>query len=165
MYDRVFLRLDVFVSTQTRNLPGLEMAFPFPVMAPISSTVLLRIPLLEIFHLVRYPNWQSAITGTGRDSFVPFLVLGIPFPVLGYAISGTVIHWAPYRNWTLCTWSHFQYRALPVPVRSILGSRTRTELYARWVWPLMGWWVGGLVGLWLVCALFAFRGTMIRLLI
>jgi hypothetical protein len=82
------------VSTQTRNLPVLEMAFPFPVMAPISSIVLLQIPLLEIFHLVRYPNWQSAITGTGRDSFVPFPVLGVPFPVLGYAISGTVIHWA-----------------------------------------------------------------------
>jgi hypothetical protein len=80
----------VCVSTQTLNLPVLEMAFPFPVMAPIS--VLLRIPLLEIFHFVRYPNWQSAITGTERDSFVPFPVLGVQFPVLGYAISGTVIH-------------------------------------------------------------------------
>jgi hypothetical protein len=98
-------------------------------MAPISSTVLLRIPL-EIFHLVRYPNWQSAITGTARDSFVPFPVLGVPFPELGYAISGTVIHWAPYRNWTLCAWSHFRYRALPVPARSLLGSRTGTGLYA-----------------------------------
>ena len=135
------------------NLPVLEMAFPFPVMAPISSTVLLRIPLLEIFHLVRYPNWQSAITGTGRDSFVPFPVLGVPFPVLGYAISGTVIHWAlywnwtlcawsgsassstvifrvPYWKWTLCVWSHLWYRALPVLVRSFLGSCTGTGLYA-----------------------------------
>ena len=107
------------------------MAFPFPVMAPISSTVLLRIPLLEMFHLVRYPNWQSAITGTGRDSFVPFPVLGVPFPVLGYAISGTVIHWAPYRNWTLCAWSHFRYRALPVPVWSFFGSRTRIGIHVR----------------------------------
>jgi hypothetical protein len=122
----------VNVSTQTRNLPVLEMAFPFPVMAPISSTVLLRIPLLEIFHLVRYPHWQSAIvTGTGRDLFVPFPVLGVPFPVLGYAISGTVIHWAPYRNWTLCAWSHFRYQALPVPVCSFLGSHTGTGIYVR----------------------------------
>ena len=80
------------------------MAFPFPVMAPISSTVLLWIPLLEIFHLVRYPNWQSAITGTGRDSFVPFPVLGVPFWVLG----------VPF--WTLCAWS-------------FLGSRTGTGIY------------------------------------
>jgi hypothetical protein len=78
-----------------------------------------------------YPNWQSAITGTGRDSFVPFPVLGVPFPVLGYAISGTVIHWAPYRNWTLCAWSHFRYRAMPFPVRSFLGS--------VWNWHLCGW--------------------------
>ncbi len=114
-----------------RNLPVLEMAFPFPVIALISSTVLLWIPLLEIFHLVRYPNWQSAITGTGCDSFVPFPVLGVPFPVLGYAISDMVIHWAPYRNWTLCAWSHFRYRALPVSVWSFFGSRTRTGIYVR----------------------------------
>ena len=140
-----------------RNLPVLEMGGPFPVMAPISSTVLFWIPLLEIFHLVRYPNWQSAITGTVRDSFVPFPVLGVPFLVLGYAISGTVIHWAPYRNWALCVWSHFRDGALPVPVRSFTGPRTKTGLYARWVRPL--------VGLWLVCACFTFRDTLIRLLI
>jgi hypothetical protein len=100
------------VPTQTRNLPVLEMAFPFPVLAPISSTVLFWIPLLEIFHLVRYPNRQSAITGTGRDSFCTISGTGlfqfryghcwgpvpeldsmrvVPLPVLGYAISGTVI--------------------------------------------------------------------------
>ena len=46
------------------------MTFPFPVMAPISSNILVWIPFPEIFHLVRSPNWQSAITGTvGRDSF------------------------------------------------------------------------------------------------
>ena len=27
----------------------------------------------------------------------------VPFPVLGYAISSTVIHWAPYQNWTPST--------------------------------------------------------------
>jgi hypothetical protein len=113
-YGSHFWTRSCVVNTQTCNLPVLEMAFPFPVMAPISSTVLLRIPLLEMFHLVRYPNWQSAITGTGRDSFVPFPVLGVPFPVLGYAIFSTVIHWAPYRNWTLCAWSHSLYRPLPV---------------------------------------------------
>jgi hypothetical protein len=154
------------------------MAFSFPVLAPITSTVLFWIPLQEIFHLVRYPNRQSAITGTGRDSFRtisgtglchfryshslgPVPKLGsmrvVPFPVRGTASSGTVIHWVPYRNWTLCAWSHFRYWALPVPVRLYLGSRTRTELYARWV--------RSLVGLWLVCAPFIFRGTMIPLLI
>ena len=97
--------------------------FPFPVLAPISSTVLFWIPLPEIFHLVRYPNAQFASTGTGRDSFVPF-------PVLGSASSGTVIHWAPYRNWTLCARSHFWYGALPVLVRSFTGPSTGTGLYA-----------------------------------
>ena len=54
-----------------RNLPVLEMTFPFPVMAPISSNILVLvwIPFPEIFHLVRSPNWQSAITGTGCDLF------------------------------------------------------------------------------------------------
>jgi hypothetical protein len=125
--------------------------------------------------LVRYPNAQFASTGTGRDSFVPFLVLGsassgtvihyslgpvpeldsmraVPFPVRGSASSGTVIHWAPYRNWTLCAWYHFRYGALPVPIWSFLWSRTRTKLYAQWVRLL--------VCLWLVCMCrFYFRGT------
>ena len=34
------LLLSTYVSAQTRNLPVLELAFPFPVLAPISSTVL-----------------------------------------------------------------------------------------------------------------------------
>ena len=141
------------ICTQMRNLPVLEMAFPFPVMAPISSTVLFWIPLLEIFHLVRSPNWnwQYAITGTGRDSFRTISgarlcrfryghSLGpvpeadsmhvVPFPVSGSASSGTVVVSVPYRNWTLCVWSHFRYRAQPVPVRLFLGSRTGTGLYA-----------------------------------
>jgi hypothetical protein len=41
----------------------------------------------------------------------------VPFPVPGSASSGTVV----------------------------LGSRTRTEQYVRWVWPLVGLWVGGFV--------------------
>ena len=69
-----------------RNLPILEMAFPFPVLAPITSTVLFWIPLQEISQLVHG-------TQTGN---LPLLVLGVthfvPFPVLGYAISGTVLH-------------------------------------------------------------------------
>ncbi len=125
---------------------------PFPVMAPITGTVLFWIPLKEIFHLVRYPNRQSTITGTGRDSFRnisgtglclfryghslgPIPKLGsmrmVPFPVRGSACSGTVIHWVPYRYWTLCAWSHFRYGALPVPVRSFTGSRTETGLNAH----------------------------------
>ena len=152
---------DMHVSTQTRNLPLLEMALPFPVMAPITGTVLFWIPLKEIFHLVRYPNRQSAITGTGRDSFCtisgtglclfryghslgPIPKLGsmrmVPFPVRGSACSGTVIHWAPYRNWAPCAWSHFRYGALPVPVRTFTVSRTETGLYVRWVRPLVGLW-------------------------
>jgi len=148
----------------------LETAFPFPVMAPISSNVLFWIPLPEIFHLVRSPNWQSVIILVlGVTHFVPFQVLGyaisgtvfplapyrkwtlcamrvVSFPVSGSAISG-IIHWAPYRkwtlcvflvsgsassgtvvvrvlcqNWTLCVWTHFQYWAMPVPVRLRLGS-------------------------------------------
>jgi hypothetical protein len=140
------------------------VAFPFP-LAPISSTVLFWIPLLEIFHLVRSPNWQSAITGTGRDSFCTISGTGlfqfqyglsrtrtglyargpisgaglchfryshsgpvpepeldskrvVPFPVLGYTIYGSVIHWAPYRNWTLFTWAR-RGRAAALLLQSI----------------------------------------------
>jgi hypothetical protein len=152
------------ISTQMRNLALLEMAVPFPVLAPITSTVLFWIPLQEIFHLVRCPNRQSAITGTGRDSFCtisgtglchfrydhslgPVPKLGsmrvVPFPGWGSASSGTVIHWAPYQNWTLCAWSRFRYGALPVLVRSFNGFRTKTGLYAQWVRPLVGVWFDG----------------------
>jgi hypothetical protein len=84
----------------------------------------------------------------------------VPFPVPGSASSGTVVFRVPYWNWTLYAWSHFRYRALPVPVRLCLEtvleldsmrvvpfpvssyaisgtvvfsvpSRTRTGLYAR----------------------------------
>ncbi len=133
------------------NLPVLEMALPFPVMVPISSNVLFGGPFLIIFHIVQSPNWQSAITGTEHDSFCPISGAGlcqfwygcslgpvseldsmrmVPFPVPGSASSGTVVHQARYRNWTLCKWSHFRYRALPVPVRSFIGPRTGTGLYA-----------------------------------
>jgi len=109
----------MFVSAQTHNLPVLEMAFPFPVMAPISSSVLFWIPLLEIFHLVRSPNWQSAITGTGRDSFCTISGTGlchsryshslgpapeldsmrvVSFPVPGSSSSATIIVKVPYQN-------------------------------------------------------------------
>jgi hypothetical protein len=44
--------------------------------------------------------------------------------VLGYAISGTVIHWAPYQSWALWAWSHFRYGALPVPVWGSASSGT-----------------------------------------
>jgi hypothetical protein len=135
-----------------RNLPVLEMALPFPVMAPISSTVLLGGPLLENFHLVQSPNWQSVITGTGSDSFRtissaglchfrygrslgPVLELGsmcvVPFQVLGSSISATVVVGVPYLNWTLCAWSHFRYQAMPVLVRSFTGPRTGTGLYVH----------------------------------
>jgi hypothetical protein len=55
----------------------------------------------------------------------------VPFPVLGSASSGTVIVRVLHRIWTLCAWSHFRYWALPVLVRSLLGSHIRTGLYVR----------------------------------
>ena len=55
----------------------------------------------------------------------------VPFPVPGSAIPGMVVFRVPYRNWTLCGWSHFGYQALPVPVRLFFESRTRTGLYAE----------------------------------
>jgi hypothetical protein len=117
------LRHFLYVSPKTCNLPVLEMALPFPVTVLISSNVLLGGPFLKIFHFVQSPNWQSAITGTGHDSFHPTSstglchfryghslspVLGldsmrvVPFLLPGSASSGTVVHWAPYWSWTLC---------------------------------------------------------------
>ncbi len=111
-----------YVSPKMRNLPVLKMALPFPVLVPISSNVLLGGPFLKNFHILQSPNWQSAITGTERDSFCPISGTGlcqfrygcssgpvpeldsmrmVPFPVPGSASSGTVVHRAPYRNWTL----------------------------------------------------------------
>jgi hypothetical protein len=55
----------------------------------------------------------------------------VSFPVRGSTSSGTVIHWAPYRNWAPCAWCHFRYGALPVPVRSFTGPRTETGLHAH----------------------------------
>ena len=114
----------VYVSTITGKLPVLELALPFPVMAPITGSVFLVSPLLLIFHIVQYPYWQSAITGTGHDSIVPF-------PVLGSASFGMGVHWAPYQNCTLCALSHFRYWALPVLVRSFAGLHTGTGLYVH----------------------------------
>ncbi len=76
------------VSTITGKLPVLELALPVPVMVPITGTVLLVGPLLLIFHTVRNHYWQTAITGTGSDSIVPFLVLGS-------ASSGIVVFFGP----------------------------------------------------------------------
>ncbi len=104
------------------------------------------LPVLSFFgsHLRKFSIWWGTQTGNlpllvlGVTHFVPFPVLSyaisgtvihwapyrnwahtpVPFPVRGSASSGTVIHWAPYRNWALCAWSHFRYGALPVPVQS-----------------------------------------------
>ena len=106
------------------NLPVLEMAFPFPVMAPIFILSFFG------FHFWKFSIWYGPQTGN-----LPLLVLGVthfvPFLVLSYAISGTVIHWAPCRNWALCAWSHFRYGALPVPVGSFTGPHTETGLYVH----------------------------------
>ena len=123
------------------------------------------VPKLGSMHVVPFPVRGSA--STGRDSFCtisgtlqchfryghslgPVPKLGsirvVPFPVRDSASSGTVIHWVPYRNWALYGLSHFRYGTLPVPVRSLTGSRTETGLYARWVRPSVGLWVCGFVG-------------------
>ena len=94
------------------------------ILAPITSTVLLWIPFKEIFHLVRYPNWQSAITGTGRDSFCTIFGTELCHFRYGHSL-GPVPKLGSMRG------SHFRYRALPVPVRSFTGPRTGTGLYAR----------------------------------
>jgi hypothetical protein len=127
------------------SLPSARLFFPSPSHTTYVST---------------YPNAQFASTGTGipissstgtHFQYCPFLGStsgNFPFGtvpkraicqywywafryVLGPFSSGTVIHWAPYRNWTLCVRSHFRYGALPVPVRSFTGPRTGTGLYAR----------------------------------
>ena len=84
---------------------------------------------------------RGPISGTGLSQFRyghflgPVLELAsmcvVPFLVPGSASSGTVIFRVPYWNWHLCVWSHFRYRALPVPVWSFFGSRTRTGIYVR----------------------------------
>jgi hypothetical protein len=81
-------------------------------------------------YLRSYPmSFYSPQTGN-----LPLLVQSVthfvPFLVLGSASSGTVIRRAPYQNWTLCGWSHFRYRALPVPVRTFIRPGTGTGLYA-----------------------------------
>ncbi len=147
----ITLLLSPCVSPEMRNLPVLEIALPFPVIVPISSDVLFGGLFLKILHILQSPNWQFAITGTERDSLCPISGTGlcqfkfghssgpvpeldsmqmVPFLAPGSASSGTVVHWARYRNWTLCKWSHFQYQALPVPVWSFIGPRTGTGLYA-----------------------------------
>ncbi len=94
------------------------------------------VPLLANCHYWYWEWFNCPISGTGLCQFryghllVPIPELDsmriVPFPVLGSASSGMVICWAPYQNWTLCVWSHFQYWALPVPVRALDGPNNRT---------------------------------------
>ncbi len=85
----------------------LELAFPFP--APIC----MYCPFLNSTS----GNFAICRTGTERDSFVPF-------PELGSASSGTVIHWAPYRNWTLSS-------ARKKRAEAFLSNRTALERRVR----------------------------------
>ena len=87
------------------NLPVLEMAFPFPVMAPISSTIL----SFYGSHFWKFSIWYGTQTGN-----LPLLVLG-------------VTHLYHFRYWA----SHFRYWAMPFPAQSFTGPRTGTGLYAR----------------------------------
>jgi hypothetical protein len=118
--------VDPYVSTQTRNLPVLKMAFPFPILA------------LSFFgfHFWTFSIWYGTQTGN-----LPLLVVGVthfvPFPELGSSSSGTVIVGAPFWNWTLCPWSHFRYWAMPFLVRSLLGSYQNWALCA---WSHFRYW-------------------------
>jgi hypothetical protein len=117
------------VSTQTRNLPVLEMAFPFPVMAPISSTV-----LLMGSHFWKFSIWHGTQTGN-----LPLLALGVTHLYHFRYWASHFRYWAmpfPARSFTgpvpeldSMPWSHFRYRALPVLARSFLGSHTGTGIY------------------------------------
>ena len=120
-YGSHFWKFSIWYGTQTSNLPLL---------------------VLRVTHLYHFRYWASHF----RYWAMPFPVHGhslalgpvpeldsmrmVPFRVPSPASSGTVFIMVPYWNWTLCAWSHFRYRALPVPVRSFLGSRTGTGLYA-----------------------------------
>ena len=107
-----FRKISIWYSTQSRNLPVLE---------------------LSVTHSSHFRYWALPVPVRYSIGPVPELdsMRAVPFPVWGSASSGMVIHWAPYRNWTLCACSHFRYRALPVQVRSYTGPRTETGLYAH----------------------------------
>jgi hypothetical protein len=103
------------------------MAFPFPVMAPIFSTVLFGshfwkfsiwyVPKLAICHywycawLICTHFWYWAMpflvrTFTGPRTGTRLYIRVIPFPVPGSASSGMVVFRVPYQNWTLL---HYTY--------------------------------------------------------
>ncbi len=150
--DASDFQLGACVSTKTGKLPLLKMALPFPVMSPtISGTVsnsTASIPAIyqywnkcdSIFPISYTGLCICPISSTGLCQFWYGHLLGpvpeldsmrlIPFLVLGSASSGTGIHWVPYRNWTLCAWSHFRYWDLPVLVRASIGPCTGTGLCA-----------------------------------
>ena len=92
----------------------MEMGRPFPVLAPITSTVLFWIPFKEIFHLVRYPTWQFANTGTGRD---------MPFPVRSFI--------GPHTETGLHVRGPISGTGLSQFRRSFTGPCTETGLYVR----------------------------------
>ena len=75
----------------------------------------------------------------------------VPFPVLGYAISGTVLHWAPYRNWTLCLWSHFRYRALLFRYGCCKGPVPELDSMCVVPFPVPGYAISGTVLHWAHC--------------
>ena len=105
---------------------------PFPVrsfIGPRTETGLYACGPISVTGLCQFRYGHSNGPVLELDS-----VQVIPFPVPDSASSGTVIQMAPYRNWTLCVWSHFRYRALQVPFR------TGTGLCA------LGTAVGGFVG-------------------
>ena len=116
MNSLYYYLLRVYVSAQTRNLP-----VHTGTGIPISGTNFQYCPFLNStsgnFPLVPVPKRAICRIGTERDSFVPF-------PELGSASSGTVIHWAPYRNWTLSS-------ARKKRAEAFLSNRTALERRVR----------------------------------
>ncbi len=109
-----------FTSTGT----SVNQFVPFPVLgsAFVPHPALGSSSYGTVICWAKYRNWTlcfNTISGTGLCQFRYGHSLGpvpdldsmrlVPFPVLGSASSGTGIYRAPYRNWTLCGWSHFWY--------------------------------------------------------
>ena len=104
-----FRKFSIWYSTQTRNLPALELS--------VTHSSHVRYGALP----VPVQSFTGPRTGTGLNARGPISSTGLCQFWYGHFS-------VPYRNWTLCERSHFRHGALPVPVRSFLGSRTGTGL-------------------------------------
>ena len=113
------------VSIQTRNLPVLEMAFPFP------AWYWHPFPVLSFFgfHFWKFSIWYSTVPKLAICHYWYWAWL-TSYHFRNWALPVPVRVGAPYQNWTLCASSHFRNWAMPFLGRSFIGPRTRTGLYA-----------------------------------